>query len=242
MTNRHWTIAPLILARATRDKSQVILLGDVGTNVEGAVLAWLLMSGSEKILVDTGLGLLDTPDACNLFDQGADLTMEAQLIRFNTNPAEIEMVINTHLHIDHCGGNVFFKGARCLVQKKELEYARNPLPVHRPAYGIDLTGFEFQLLDGDTEIAPGIKVILTPGHSPGSQAVLVDTAKGLYIIAGDTITHFLNMEVPDNESFLPGPIYVDLREFYKSLDRLRGMGGFILPGHDPLVLKQETYP
>lgn len=242
MADRQWTIAPLILARATRDKSQVILLGDVGIKVEGAVIAWLLMSGSEKILVDTGLGLLDTPDACNLFDHGADLTVQSQLMRFNVVPQDIKLVINTHLHIDHCGGNVFFKSARCLVQKKELEYARRPLPVHRPAYGIDLKGFEFELLDGDAEIVPGIKMILTPGHSPGSQTVLVDTAKGRYILAGDTITHFLNMAVPDDESFLPGPLYVDLREFYKSLDRLKSIGGVILPGHDPLVLKQEIYP
>lgn len=242
MADKEWTIAPLLLARATRDRSQVILLGDVGTAVEGAVLAWLLMRGNEKVLVDTGLGLLDTPDARNLFEQGPDLRMETQLLRFNIVPDEITLVVNTHLHIDHCGGNVFFKRARCLVQKKELEYARNPLPVHKPAYDIDLAGFDFELLDGDAEIVPGIRVILTPGHSAGSQAVLVDTAKGLHIIPGDTITHFANMAVPDNESFLPGPIYVDLREYYQSLDRLKNMGGFILPGHDPLVLNQETYP
>lgn len=239
---RHWTIAPLLLATAVRDRSQTILLGDIGHTVEGAVLAWLLMSGGEKILVDTGLGLLNTPDARNLFDRGSDLKMETQLMRFNTVAEEIKLVVNTHLHIDHCGGNVFFKGARCLVQRRELEYARKPLPAHRPAYGIDLTGFDFELLDGDAEIVPGIRVVLMPGHTPGSQVVLVDTEKGLYIIAGDTITHFLNMDVPDDESFLPGPIYVDLRETYESLDRLKNMGGFILPGHDPLVLKQETYP
>ncbi len=85
-------------------------------------------------------------------------------------------------------------------------------------------------------------MVVTPGHSPGSQAVLVDTAKGVHVIAGDTITHYLNMDVPQGDSFWPNPLYVDLRDFYKSLDWLRDSGGTILPGHDPLVLKQTIYP
>jgi glyoxylase-like metal-dependent hydrolase (beta-lactamase superfamily II) len=51
-----------------------------------------------------------------------------------------------------------------------------------------------------------------------------------------------NMAVADSDPFRPGPLYVDLREYYQSLDRLKNLGGVILPGHDPLVLKQNTYP
>ena len=83
---------------------------------------------------------------------------------------------------------------------------------------------------------------MTPGHSPGSQAVLVDTEKGLHVIAGDTVTHHLNMDVPKSTSFWPGPLYVDLKEYYERLDRLKGFGGMILPGHDSLVFKKVNYP
>jgi N-acyl homoserine lactone hydrolase len=242
MAARQWTIAPLVLATAVRDRSQVILLGPMGTKVEGVILAWLLMSENEKILVDSGLGGLDTPDLRNNFSQTPEQLIEAQLARFNTVPEEISLVVNTHLHVDHCGSNGSFKKARFLAQKQELEYAQNPLPVHRPAYDVDLTGMNLELLDGDAGIAEGVRVILTPGHSPGSQAVLVDTATGLYIVAGDTVTHYVNMAVPDGDSFWPNPLYVDLREFYHSLDRLKALGGVILPGHDPLVLKQQVYP
>jgi glyoxylase-like metal-dependent hydrolase (beta-lactamase superfamily II) len=168
--------------------------------------------------------------------------MEAQLHHFDTTLAEITLIINTHLHIDHCAGNAYFDPVPCLIQKSEMEYAKNPLPVHKPAYDVQLEGINYQLLDGDQEIAPGLQVILTPGHSPGSQAVLVQTAQGLYVIAGDTIPTYENIKVADDEPFWPSGLYVDLREYYKSLDRLKNLNAHILPSHDMLVLNQQTYP
>ncbi|OPY00718.1 MAG: N-acyl homoserine lactonase [Syntrophorhabdus sp. PtaB.Bin184] len=185
---------------------------------------------------------MDTPDLKSNFSRTPEQSMESQLARFNTVPEEIRLVVNTHLHVDHCGGNGFLPNARFLAQKSELEYARNPLPVHRPAYDVDLSHMDLELLEGDTEIAEGVRTITTPGHSPGSQAVLIDTDKGLYVIAGDTITHYLSMDVPEGAPFWPGPLYVGLKEYYESLDRLRALGGTILPGHDPLVLRQTAYP
>jgi N-acyl homoserine lactone hydrolase len=243
MTPHQWTIAPLILATAVRDKSQSLLHRDFGVKMEGAVLAWLLMSGSEKILVDTGAcGRVATAEFYKRYSQTAEQTLEAQLNRFNTSPDEILTVINTHLHLDHCSGNVLFKRARFFVQKREMEYARSPVPVHKWAYGVDLASITFELLDGDAEIAPGVQVILNPGHTPGSQAVLVESAKGLYIIAGDNIPFFENMRVPENEPFWPNAIYVDLREYYESLNRVKKLGGYILPAHDLLVLEKTVYP
>jgi glyoxylase-like metal-dependent hydrolase (beta-lactamase superfamily II) len=238
-----WTIAPLALGSAVRDRSQTLLGKDYGIKLEGAILAWLLLSGEKKILVDTGaFGRTYRPDLSSRYDQTPHQTMESQLRRFNVTAQEIGLVINTHLHLDHAGGNGYFPQARFMVQKKELEYAKDPLPVHKGGYDVDLSGLPFELLEGDAEIVPGVRVVLTPGHSPGSQAVLVDTEEGLYVIAGDTITHHVNMDVPVGDSFWPNAIYVDLAEYYRSLDRLRDLGGVILPGHDPRVLRNATYP
>ncbi len=243
MTPQQWTIAPLILATAIRDKSQSLLHREFGVKMEGAVLAWLLVSGSEKILVDTGAcGRVATAEFYKRYSQTPEQTLEAQLTRFDTFPDEISTVINTHLHLDHCSGNVLFKNARFFVQKREMEYARNPVPIHKPVYDVDLSGIKFELLDGDAEVADGVQVILNPGHSPGSQAVLVQTAQGLYIIAGDNIPFFENMRVPENEPFWPNAIYVDLREYYESLNRVKKLGGYILPAHDLLVLQKTVYP
>jgi N-acyl homoserine lactone hydrolase len=241
--NNTWSIAPLNLGSAVRDKSQTLLCRDYGVPLNGAILAWLLRKDDEKILVDAGVfGPVERPEISSRYDQSPDQTMEVQLKRFGLVPDDIRLIINTHLHLDHANGNNFFPGARFFVQKKEMEYAKDPLPIHQNAYGMDYSKMDFEFVDGDTEIVPGIRVVFTPGHSPGGQAVLVDTEKGLHIIAGDTITHYVNMDVKPGESFWPNGIYVDLREHYWSLDRLRDLGGSILPGHDPQVLEKKSYP
>lgn len=243
MTRIQWTIAPLLVATATVDKSLTLLYKDFGVKKEGSVVAWLLMNGEQKVLVDTGIfGPEDTSDTIGFCSRTPAQRLDAQLRRFNTLPGEIDLVINTHLHPDHCGGNGYFPGARFLVQEKEMEYAKHPLPIHKYHYGAEIREGDFELLDGDTEVAPGIEAILTPGHTLGTQTVLVETAAGLYVIAGDTVPHFENMEGSAKKPFWPTGLYVDLRELYESLNRLKGLGGFILPGHDMLVLKKDIYP
>jgi N-acyl homoserine lactone hydrolase len=243
MTHDQWTIAPLVVATGVVEKSLTVFHRDWGVKKEGPVVAWLLMNGDRKIIVDTGIfGPSDASDTLGVFSRTSEQKLEAQLNRFNTSPSEISLVINTHLHADHCGGNGYFTGARFIAQKREMEYVKHPLPVTKPDYKVEVRESDFELLDGDAEIVPGIKVILTPGHTVGSQAVLVETAAGLYVIAGDTVPHFENMEVPANEPFWPTGLYIDLRELYESLNRLKGLGGFILPGHDMLVLKKNIYP
>ncbi len=242
MAGKKWTIAPLVLATAVRNLSQVLLMSPPGDSVDGAVLAWLLRSGDEVVLVDTGFGSMEKEDLKGDFKRAPEHTLEAQLGRFDLTPEEIRLVVNSHLHIDHCAGNCFLPNARFVVQKSELEYALRPLTAHIPAYDVDLSSMNLDVVDGDLEITEGIRVIVTPGHSPGSQAVLVDTDGGLFVLAGDTIAHYVNMDVPAGASFWPGPLYVDLREYYQSLDRLRDLGGVILPGHDPLALEKTVYP
>ena len=242
MAHKNWTIAPLVLATAVRNISQTLLLSPPGASMDTAVLAWLLRSGDQTILVDTGFGAMDKEDLKSQFKRTPEHTLEAQLGKFDIAPEEIRLVVNTHLHIDHCSGNHLLPNARFVVQRSELEYALHPLPVHRPAYDVDLSTTKFDFLDGDADIADGVRVIVTPGHSPGSQAVLVDTEGGLFILAGDTIAHYVNMEVPKGDSFWPGPLYLDLREYYESLDRLRDLEGTILPGHDALALSKTVYP
>jgi len=243
MARNTWIISPLLLATAEVDRSQGLLYRDVGVKMESGVLAFLLSNGKTNVLVDSGIyGITETSQFLRYFNRTFEQTLEAQLSRFGTSPDEISMIINTHLHIDHCAGNILCTKARWFVQKREMEYWRSPLRVHKQAYRMELPERGFDLLDGDTDILPGIRAIITPGHSPGSQSVLVDTSGGLYILAGDSIPHFENMNVPENEPFWPNGIYVNLNEYYETLNRLKDLRGTILPGHDLLVLDKKQYP
>jgi N-acyl homoserine lactone hydrolase len=246
----NWNIAPLILGKGPRDKSFFTYLKDPGVEIEIGMLAWLVFNEDQKIIVDTGPSLPSkTAKFHKPFTQTSEQTLEAQLKRFNTSFDEIKIVINSHLHWDHCYGNSLFKKARFYVQKREVEYARDPLPTSAQMYearqeGIvpPFEGIDFEFLEGDVDLIPGIRVMLTPGHTPGIQAVCVQTRRGMYIIAGDTIPLFENLNVPDNDPFIPSGNFVELKEYFTSLDRIKALGGTILPGHDPKVMEKSEYP
>jgi N-acyl homoserine lactone hydrolase len=108
------------------------------------------------------------------------------------DPEGVVVVINTHLHFDHCGGNRLFPGTPIYVQRKELAAA------HGPDYTIpewvEFEGANYVELDGEAEIVPGIRVLPTPGHTEGHQSVLVDTSEGLVVIGGDVAHHLEELE------------------------------------------------
>ena len=141
-------------------------------------IAWYINDENNNILVDTGM--CDTDKANKYHYPGSkqeeDERIDLALKKMGVNPEEINIVILTHLHWDHCQNLHRFKNAKFYIQKKELEFAHNPLPVYYNSYeqnNINIRpsfeGINFNILEGDSEIIPNIKVILTPGHSPGHQ-------------------------------------------------------------------------
>jgi N-acyl homoserine lactone hydrolase len=126
-----------------------------------------------RILVDTGM-IDSTPE----LDEEWGPTIYPERI-----PREAALVINTHLHFDHCGGNRLFPGVPIYVQRRELEAARE-LGYTIPGW-VEFEGATYVELDGEAEIAAGVRVLPTPGHTPGHQSVLVDTEDGLVVVAGD---------------------------------------------------------
>ncbi|HYZ76843.1 MAG TPA: N-acyl homoserine lactonase family protein [Gaiellaceae bacterium] len=126
-----------------------------------------------RVLVDTGM-IDSTPE----LDEDWHPTTYPERI-----PRDVALVINTHLHFDHCGGNRLFPGIPIHVQRRELEAAREP-DYTIPEW-VDFDGATYVELDGEAEIVPGVRVLPTPGHTPGHQSVLVDTDDGLVVVAGD---------------------------------------------------------
>ena len=171
------------------------------------------------ILVDTGVGwpteLVQEWGVVNR--HVADALAEHDL-----SPADVRIVINSHLHFDHCGQNAVFKHAPFYIQRSELERARRDETV--TSQWFDFAGARFELIDGDAQIAAGVRVIATPGHTVGHQSVLVDTPDGGAVMIGDAAyTADVYRKVDDADLTTWDGQYSDREAWSDSLHRLQGM-------------------
>ncbi|MCK5560316.1 MAG: MBL fold metallo-hydrolase, partial [Thermoplasmata archaeon] len=104
-----------------------------GEQYMAALKPLLIITETERILVDTGIGQI--PEKYRkYYTIDHDTTLEMSLAEEGLKPQDITMVINTHLHFDHCGNNILFKNAKFLIQQTELEYAHNPHRFQKGAY------------------------------------------------------------------------------------------------------------
>ena len=126
-----------------------------------------------RVLVDTGM-IDSTPE----LDEEWHPFFDSAAI-----PRDVAVIINTHLHFDHCGGNRLFAGVPIYLQRAEREAAREP--GYTIPEWVEFDGATYVELDGAAEILPGVRVLPTPGHAPGHQSVCVDTDDGLVVVAGD---------------------------------------------------------
>ncbi|KMY66305.1 beta-lactamase [Desulfocarbo indianensis] len=138
-----------------------------------------------KILIDTGLEDFMVDDGveeelglkCEYFEDG--------LQRLGLTPDDIDIIVHTHLHNDHCENDALCGKAKVYAQQAELDFMRDPHPLDHRYDAAYLEGCQLQPLRGEAEIAPGLRVIFTPGHTPGGQSVIVNTANsGKVLITG----------------------------------------------------------
>jgi len=144
-----------------------------------------------RVLVDTGL--TDVHPA--IADMDPRLT---PLSEQDFDLASIDMVVNTHLHFDHCGGNHLFEGRPIYVQRRELDDARSQ-DDYTIREWVDAPGVRYVPVDGELELLPGIRLIPAPGHTPGTQIVVVETARRPLVVAGDLAVSFGDLDEPHTE-------------------------------------------
>lgn len=250
-TKSTFTIRPLSVGKLTMDKSQFLFGTGFGEKIDITVIMWYLESSRSKILVDTGC---PEPNWCMKYHYPAKRNFEEDpvrtLVKVGVDPGDIDIVIFTHLHWDHCYNNSLFRNATFFVQREELKYAICPLPAHALAYESITIGMmppyintKFEVLNGDAQIIDGVSVVLAPGHTPGMQGVLVNTASGNYFIAGDNIPLYENWHNNKLGKHIPISNFVNLEDYYNTVSCIERIveDDFILPGHDPKVLERETY-
>jgi N-acyl homoserine lactone hydrolase len=141
------------------------------------------------VLVDTGM--IDTVPELAEWD-ARPLPLPDELVQ------RVALVVNTHLHFDHCGGNRRFPGVPIHVQRRELADARSEPGYTIPAW-VDFPGATYVEHDGEAEVLPGVRLLPAPGHTAGHQAVLVDTDDGLVVLGGDVGYSFRELERGDTE-------------------------------------------
>jgi N-acyl homoserine lactone hydrolase len=109
--------------------------------------------------------------------------------------AGIDIVVNTHLHFDHCGGNHLFAGRPIYVQRQELDDA-----LSRDDYTIrewvESPGVQYRPVDGELELLPGLRLVPAPGHTNGTQVVVVETGGRPVVIGGDVAVWFGELDEP----------------------------------------------
>ncbi len=243
-------IYPVMVGSGGRDRATFLMFSR-SEAVTVMFLMFLIRIGKRHVLVDTGV---QAPEAtlAHHHPMTQDRRPATALARLGVKPEEIDTVINTHLHWDHCSNNDLFPNATIYAQRVELQYAIAPLPLHSWAY--DAIEYEngkpvlppflrarLTLIDGDLEVAPGVTIIFTPGHTPGSQSVVVRGEKKTYVIAGDNVPLYDNLPGRYKPVFTPNGIHVDLEAYYRSFRRMAGIGGEIIPSHDERVLDRERY-
>ena len=210
------------------------------------MIMFVITGGDHPIVVDSG-----TPEPEFVrrymggnFDRTDDEDPVSTLKTVGVDPEDVQTVIHTHLHWDHCGNNHLFPNAKFVVQKTELLYAVDPVGPNRGSYQNNdricppwapLLN-RFTTVKGDVEIAAGVEVVALPGHTPGSQGVLVTTGGERYLLAGDTCDSMKNWEGDERAAHIPSGSFTNLLDYMDTFDKMERLSAQVIPSHDPELL------
>jgi N-acyl homoserine lactone hydrolase len=231
-------------------KPSLVYLRGWGETLDIPLVMFVIEGGESPIVVDTGADLGRALEHHRIrMEQSDDERPEAAVRSLGIDPAEVDLVVNTHLHWDHSSNNHLFPNARIHIQQRELDYARKPVVWHRrqfehlpelePAWqrGED----RICPVDGDTELAPGVSLVTLPGHTPGSQGVLVDTGTRRHLIAGDCIDLYENWQGDAEADHIPSGFFTDIVAYEQSLHRIEKLDCEVIPSHDALVVDRRVF-
>jgi N-acyl homoserine lactone hydrolase len=246
-----YVIHPLITAQLAVDVGRLTYLRNYGTTLWVPSPFYVITGGPEPVLVDT------SGPARLLSDLRAEpvkavMEFDEALAQIGLSPEGITMVIHTHLMYDHCANSSLLPRAKFVVQKKELEFARDPHPMFAGMYQSHLfEDLPFTIVDGDYELLPGIRLLFTPGHSPGCQSAAVSTSAGTAIITGFCcLQENFQPEMGPKSAYVtdimpevvPPGIHTDMLKAYESMVRIKTMADILIPFHDPIMAAKKVIP
>lgn len=222
-------------------------LGTAETSITLAYYFWVIFTPGRTVVVDTGF------DSAVGIRRGRDvlITVPEALERMGIDPNDELDVVLTHAHYDHAGNVRWFRNATVYMARAEYDYWSSQDSMTGPARSLveedELTALtavhrsgRLRLIDGDTQIAPGIRLLLAPGHTPGELMVHVETLQERILLTSDAV-HF-DEELEHGRPFRH---MWNLPQSHHSYDRIRtlrstGEVDYVVSGHDDSV--SSLYP
>ena len=243
-----YKIHPIVMGTKVFDKGMMTYQHDYGKPYTIPIYCWYLEGGDQKILVDTGeMSPIRSEDRQRAIG-GKIYTFEEGLDRWGLTPADIDIVVHTHLHNDHCENDYKCENAVIYVHEKELVHVHDPHPLdfrYLEDYIEDVEeNGQIRTVTEDMEIVPGIRVMHTPVHTEGGLTVLVDTAGGLAAITGFCVIRenlFPPKEIRAMEiEVIPPGTPVHPLQAYDIMMRIKAMADIVIPLHEPMFAAMDT--
>ena len=207
---------------------------------------WVAVADGNAVLIDLGF----TQEAARKRKREFLCDPIESLRLLDIDPAAVKDVVITHMHYDHAGNFHLLPNARFHLQEPEMHFAVGRNMRHRyfasgyepedvvQAIRLNFAGRMVQY-DGEAEIAPGIRVVPAPGHSPGEQVVCVLTQRGWVVVASDASHYYENLQ-----KLRPYPSAHNVENMIESFEKVLKLAGGdiarVIPGHDPIVM--QIYP
>ncbi len=236
---QEYIIHPLVVGANETDQGVMTYLRNYGKRIWIPIYVFYIEGGNQTILVDTGLEQFMVPD--DLGEKyGFDiLEFEDALTSVGLKPEDIDVIIHTHLHNDHCENDYKCPNARVYAQKAEMDFLRDPHPVDHRYMPDLLDDVDVVEVEGDANILDGIDVIFSPGHTTGGQSIAINTSKGKAVITGFCCN---DKNFPATGKAIPPGVHINVIEAYESAQKIKEMADILIPLHDLSVGRMKTIP
>ncbi len=244
----HYKIHPIVMGTKIFDKTMMTYQYGYGESYTIPIYSWYIEGNGHKILVDTGEMSPGRSESREKAIGGKIYTFEEGLNRWDTGPEDIDMVLHTHLHNDHCENDDKCINATFYVHEKELERIHNPHPLdfrYMEDYILEIEeNNQIKKLSKNVEILPGIEMMHTPAHTEGGMSIFVETGEGKAVITGfccimENFTPPPAIKGMEMEVIPPGT-HINTYEAYDILMKVKDSADILLPFHEPKFASIDT--
>jgi len=252
MSLKDYVIHPIPLMKHEMPTARMVSHTSYGEIFNNVNYIWYIEGISQNVIIDTGM---DTEvNIAYGYKSETIQTVEEGLDKVGLGTDDIDVVISTHLHVDHMYFARKFRKASIIVQRKELEFALNPHPMFATAFPEEvIKGHSYEVVDGDTKFEDGISLILTPGHTPGGQSVAINTTSGLVVITGycciqdnfepvPTAIHQWGPPGAMKRPFTIPGMHINPLEAYDSMVKVMRIADLVVPIHEEKTMLKTTIP